>query len=294
MYGQATNKTITHNQLHGVLSITGTALLWSTAGMFIKLIPWHPFIIAGGRSLIASIVILLFIRKPKLNFSFYQIAAALAYALTMLLFTAANKYTTSANAIILQYICPVITAILAVPLLKEKTRLEHWVAIFFVFLGMIIIFFDKLGGGLLIGNILALFSALTFSFSFIFLRKQKDSSPLESLLLGHWITAAVGLVAALFLPLPVFTLPAVGAIVALGLFQIGFASILFSYAIKSISAISANLIAVIEPVFNPIWVLLVIGEIPSKNTIIGGGVIIAAVIGVQAVIAWRRNTSRNQ
>jgi len=294
LYGQATNKTITHNQLHGVLSITGTALLWSTAGMFIKLIPWHPFIIAGGRSLIASIVILLFIRKPKLNFSFYQIAAALAYALTMLLFTAANKYTTSANAIILQYICPVITAILAVPLLKEKTRLEHWVAIFFVFLGMIIIFFDKLGGGLLIGNILALFSALTFSFSFIFLRKQKDSSPLESLLLGHWITAAVGLVAALFLPLPVFTLPAVGAIVALGLFQIGFASILFSYAIKSISAISANLIAVIEPVFNPIWVLLVIGEIPSKNTIIGGGVIIAAVIGVQAVIAWRRNTSRNQ
>ena len=211
----------------------------------------------------------------------------------MLLFIVANKYTISANAILLQYVCPAITAFIAVPLIKEKTRPEHWVAIFFVLLGMIIIFLDKLSGGHLIGNILALFSALMFSFVFVFMRKQKDSSPLESLLLGHWITAAVGLGVTLFLPLPVFTLPAVGAIAALGIVQIGFASVLFSYGIKHISAISANLIAVIEPIFNPIWVLIVIGEIPSKNTIIGGGIIIAAVIGAQLVIARRSNTSRN-
>ena len=288
-----TKQSVTRKQLYGVLAIIGTALLWSTSGMLIKLIPWNPFTIAGARSLIASIVILLIIRKPKLDFSFYQIAAALAYASTMVLFIAANKYTTSANAIFLQYICPAITAFIAVPLLKEKTRVEHWIAIIFVFLGMIIIFLDKLNGGQLIGNILALLSALMFSFVFIFMRKQKDSSPLESLLLGHWVTAAVGLGVTLFLPLPVFTLPAVGAITAMGLVQIGFASVLFSYGIKHISAVSANLIAVIEPVFNPVWVLIVIGEIPSKNTIIGGGIILASVTGVQLVIAWRSNTSHN-
>jgi drug/metabolite transporter (DMT)-like permease len=257
--------------------------------MLIKLIPWNPFAIAGARSLIASIVILLIIRKPKMHFSFYQVAAALANAATMLLFVAANKYTTAANAILLQYVCPVTTALLAALILKEKTRIEHWVAMFFVMLGMVIIFLDRLGGGNIVGNILALSSALTFSFVFIFMRKQKDGSPLESLLLSHWIAAAVGLGISFFLPLPVFTLPAVGAIAALGIFQLGFASVLFSYGIKRISAINANLITVIEPVFNPVWVLIVIGEIPTINTIIGGGIIIAAVTGVSIISARHGN-----
>jgi drug/metabolite transporter (DMT)-like permease len=280
---------LSRNQLYGVLALAGTALLWSTSGMLIKLIPWNPFTIAGGRSLIASIVILLIIRKPKLHFSFYQVAAALAHAATMILFIAANKYTTSANAIVLQYVCPITTALLAALILKEKTRIEHWVAVFFVMLGMVIIFLDKLGRGQIIGNVLALSAALTFSFVFIFMRKQKDGSPLESFLLSHWITAAIGLGVTLFLPMPVFTLPAMGAITAMGIFQIGFASVLFSYGIKRISAVNANLITVIEPVFNPIWVLIIIGETPTINTIVGGVIIIAAVTGASIISARRGN-----
>lgn len=281
---------LSHNQLYGVLTLAGTALLWSTSGMFIKLISWQPFAIAGGRSLIASVVILLFIRKPKLNFSFYQVAAALANAATMLLFVVANKYTTAANAILLQYTCPVITVLLAALILKEKTRLEHWVAVFFVMLGMIIIFLDKLGGGQIVGNILALSSAFTFSLVFIFMRKLKDGSPLESFLLSHWITAAIGLSTIFFFPRPVFTLQSVGAITAMGVFQLGFSSVLFSYGIKHISAISANLIAVIEPVFNPVWVLIVVGEIPTINSIIGGGIIVVAVTWASIISARHRNT----
>jgi len=281
---------LSHNQLYGVLTLAGTALLWSTSGMFIKLIPWQPFAIAGGRSLIASVVILLFIRKPKLNFSFYQVAAALANAATMLLFVVANKYTTAANAILRQYTCPVITVLLAALILKEKTRLEHWVAVFFVMLGMIIIFLDKLGGGQIVGNILALSSAFTFSLVFIFMRKLKDGSPLESFLLSHWITAAIGLSATFFFPRPVFTLQSVGAITAMGVFQLGFSSVLFSYGIKHISAISANLIAVIEPVFNPVWVLIVVGEIPTINSIIGGGIIVVVVTWASIISARHRNT----
>jgi len=282
---------LSRNQLYGALALAGTALLWSTSGMFIKLIPWNPFTIAGGRSLIASIVILLIIRKPKLHFSFYQVAAALAHSATMILFIAANKYTTAANAILLQYVCPITTALLAALILKEKTRIEHWAAVFFVMMGMVIIFLDKLGRGQIAGNILALCSALTFSFVFIFMRKQKDGSPLESFLLSHWITAAIGLGVTLFLPMPVFTLTAVGAITAMGIFQIGFASVLFSYGIKRISAINANLITVIEPVFNPVWVLIIIGEIPTINTLIGGVIIIAAVTGASLISARRGNGS---
>ncbi|MBI4975949.1 MAG: EamA family transporter [Spirochaetes bacterium] len=272
----------------GALALVVTAFLWSTAGLLIKLIPWHPFAIAGGRSLIASVVILLILKRPVLHLSFPQVAAAIANSMTMLLFVAANKYTTSANAILLQYLCPVTTALLGAVLLKEKVRWQHITAIVMVAAGMSILFMDRLGGGLLLGNMLALASALSFSLFIIFMRMQKDGSPLESILLSHWLTAVIGIGISCVLPLPVISMVSISAILALGIFQVGLAAAFFSYGIKRISAINANLIAVIEPVFNPLWVFIAVGEKPSLNTVIGGALIIAAVTGASVISARRR------
>jgi drug/metabolite transporter (DMT)-like permease len=271
----------------GVWAMVATAFLWSIAGLFIKVIDWNPFAIAGARSLISSLVVLAWLRRPRFHWSPAQVGAALTQAATMLLFVAANKTTTAANAILLQYVGPVFTAILGAWLLKERARWEHWVAFVFVGAGMVLLFMDKLGGGRLLGNVLALLSGLVFSFYYIFMRMQKDGSPLESILLAHWLTAAIGLGVALFLPLPVFTWKAAGAIAMLGLFQVGLAAILFSAAIKRVTAVSANLIAVIEPVFNPIWVFLALGEKPGANAIIGGVIIILAVTGASIISARR-------
>jgi drug/metabolite transporter (DMT)-like permease len=271
----------------GILAMMATAFLWSIAGLFIKIIDWNPMTIAGIRSLIASLVILLFLKRPRFHWSFPQVAAAVANAATMLLFVSANKTTTSANAILLQYIGPVITAFIGAALLKERARLEHWIAFVLVAAGMIVMFMDKLGGGQMLGNIFAVLSAITFSFYFVFMRMQKDGSPLESILLSHWIVAAIGIAASVFLPLPTVTLKAVGAIAVLGLFQVGVSAILFAAAIKRISAVSANLIAVIEPVFNPIWVFLALGEAPGPKAIIGGLIIVVAVTGASIIGAKR-------
>ncbi|MCX6565027.1 MAG: EamA family transporter [Candidatus Aminicenantes bacterium] len=273
----------------GILAMVATAFLWSIAGLFIKVIDWHPLTIAGFRSLIASFVVLLYVRRPHIHLSFPQVAATVCNAATMILFVAANKTTTSANAIILQYIAPVCTAFVGAWLLKEKTRLEHWIAIILVTAGIVVMFMDKLGGGQMLGNIFSLLSGITFSFYFVFMRMQKDGSPIESILLSHWLVSAIGLTATLFLPAPHFTLKAVRAIAVLGIFQIGVAAILFVTAIKRISAISANLIAVIEPVFNPLWVFLALGETPGTKALIGGAVIIAAVTGA-SIISARRAT----
>jgi len=275
----------------GILAMVATAFLWSIAGLFIKVIDWHPLTIAGFRSLIASAVVFLYIKRPHLHWSFPQVAAAIMNATTMILFVAANKTTTSANAIILQYIAPVCTAFIGVWLLKEKTRLEHWVAIALVTAGIVVMFMDELGGGRMLGNIFSLLSGVAFSFYFVFMRMQKDGSPLESILLSHWLTAAVGLTATLFVPAPHVTLKSVGAIVVLGSVQVGVAAILFAAAIKRISAVTANLIAVIEPVFNPVWVFLALGEVPGAKAIVGGVVIIAAVTG--ASIASARRAARS-
>lgn len=275
----------------GILAMVVTASLWSIAGLFIKVIDWNPIAIAGLRSFIASIVLLIYLKKPVLHLSFPQVAAAIANAATMLLFVIANKTTTAANAILLQYIAPILTAFIGAALLKERTRIEHWIAFAAVAAGMIIMFMGKLGGGQLTGNLIAITSALTFSLFFVFMRMQKDGSPFESILLSHWITAGVCLVISIFLPMPNFTIKSTGAIVILGVIQIGIPSILFAVAIKRITAVSANLIAVIEPVFNPVWVFLVLHEAPGVNTVIGGAVIVAAVTGV-SIVSSRRQSRR--
>jgi len=275
------------NSSTGVLAMAATAFLWSIAGLFIKVIDWNPVTIAGMRSLIASVIILAYLKRPEFNFSFPQIAAALANAATMLLFVSANKTTTAANAILLQYIAPVLTAFIGAVVLKERPHAEHFAAFPLVAAGMVAMFLDELGGGRLLGNLLAIMSGITFSFYFVFMRMQKDGSPLESILLSHWITAGVGIALSLFLPMPTISPESLAAITVLGIIQIGASAIFFSVAIKRISAVSANLIAVIEPVFNPVWVFLVLGEAPGAKALIGGGIIILTVTGASIIGAHR-------
>jgi drug/metabolite transporter (DMT)-like permease len=276
------------NKSAGILAMAGTAFLWSIAGLFIKVIDWNPIAIAGSRSLIASMVILIYLRHPKIHLSFAQVAAAVANAATMLLFVSANKTTTATNAIVLQYFAPISTVFISALLLKERARVEHIVALPLVVGGMILMFLDELGGGRLLGNVLAFMSAITFSFYFVFMRMQKDGSPLESILLSHWLTAGICVVVSFFLPWPHVTSNALAAIGVLGIVQIGLSAILLSIAIKRVSAVQANLIAVIEPVFNPIWVFFAIGEAPGTVALIGGGIIIVAVTVTSIISARRR------
>ena len=275
------------NKGMGILAMAATAFLWSIAGLFIKAIDWNHIAIAGMRSLVASIVIFAYLKRPVFHFSFAQTAAAITHAVTMLLFVAANKTTTAANAILLQYMAPVLTAFIGSALLKERPHAEHFIALPLVVAGMVVMFFDELGGGKLFGNLLAILSAVTFSFYFVFMRMQKDGSPLESILLSHWLTAIVCILISLFLPFPQVNLKSLSAIAVLGIVQLGLPSLLFCYAIKRVSAVSANLIAVIEPVFNPVWVFIVIGEAPGVQALIGGLIIVLSVT-ITSVISARR------
>ncbi len=104
----------------------------------------------------------------------------------------------------------------------------------------------------MVGDLIALMSGVTFSFYFVFMRMQKEGSPLASNLLSQWIAAGVCLAVSLFLPPPRFTQE-----------------------------------SVIEPLLNPLWVFLVLGEHPGMNTIIGGAVILGAVTWVSTISARR-------
>lgn len=271
----------------GALALAATAFFWSLAGLLIKLIDWNPFAIACGRSLVAAIFLLLWMRKPKLTFSGPQIGAAIASSATMLLFIYANKATTAANAILLQYGSPIYTAIFGAIFLGEKPKLEHWLAFVAIAGGMALFFMGNLGGGTIRGNVAAILAGVTFSAYFVFMRMQKDGSPLESNLLAHILTAIIGFIVALFMPFPKPTTVSIGAIIALGVFQIGMAAVLLSWGIKRVSAIQGSIIAGLEPVFNPLWVFLALGEKPSPNSLAGGAIILLAVI-LSSIVTARR------
>ena len=204
-----------------------------------------------------------------------------------MLFVLANKLTTSANAILIQYWAPVGTAVLAVFVLKERIHKEQIAALVATLVGLVLLFADRLGPGAFWGNLAALGSGLMFSFMFLFTRMQKSGTPLQSLMLSHFLTAVVALPIAAFQPPPSITLGSTLAIVALGVGQIGLAAVFFSYGIKRVSAVTANLLAVIEPVFNPVWVFLMLGETPSAGTLAGGSLILASVTMASVVAAKR-------
>ncbi len=277
---------------YSILLLVMAAMMWSIGGLLIKLVDWNPLAIAGMRSAIASIVLLFFLKKPKLTWSKVQIGAAIAYVGTVILFVSANKMTTAANAILLQFTAPIYVALFSSWLLKEIIRIFDWIIIIVVMGGMSLFFFDHLSVTGMWGNIVAIGSGVCFAFFTIFMRMQKDGSPLESVFLGNVLTAIIGLP---------FMFKGGGpdtsgwlGLLLLGVVQLGIPYILYSRAIKYVTALEAILIPIIEPLLNPIWVFLLLDETPGIWAFTGGLIVLAAIT-IRCIISVReaRNNRRN-
>jgi drug/metabolite transporter (DMT)-like permease len=283
---------LARRRLWGQGAVLLCAVLWSTGGLLIKLVDWHPVLIAGGRSLIA-VVCLFTLRLIKVKLrgappggSRFAVVAAgsLAYASSMLCFVSANKLTYSANAILLQYTAPLWAALLGWRLIGEKPRWFHWAALAAVMGGLFIFFREGLRGGSLAGDLVALLAGLFYGSYSVFLRMQKEGNPTDSMLGAHLICACVAVPFAFFFP-PQLGLPVLRSVFLLGLVQVVTSQIL-SFGIRRVSALQALLTAMIEPVLNPLWVFLATGERPSAAAFAGGAVIVLAVM-LSSVAALR-------
>jgi drug/metabolite transporter (DMT)-like permease len=257
-----------------LLMLILAAFLWSTGGLLIKSVDIHPLAIAGTRSGIACLVVLLLLGRPRFTWSVPQIGGALSYAATVTLFVFATKLTTAANAILLEYTAPVYIALLGSWFLGERTTAADWLMIGACLFGMTLFFLDSLAPGQLIGNICGVLTGLTFAFLAIFLRKQKDTSNLESILLGNAIVAVIGMP---FLVLGAPDTKGLLSLAALGAVQLGLPYVLYAWAIKRVTALDSILIPIIEPILNPLWVFLLIGERPGSWAVVGGLIVLSAV-----------------
>ncbi|MBI4626664.1 MAG: DMT family transporter [Verrucomicrobia bacterium] len=267
-----------------VLQLIGAALCWSLGGLLIKSIAWPPLAIAGGRGLIAALFLVATNRGLRFHFSRPQLLGALCYAGCTVMFCVATKLTTAANAILLQYMAPVWVALLGSWFLGERATRADWLTIAVVLAGMTLFFADNLELSHVLGNTLAVASGLCFAGMAIALRRQKEGSPVESIILGNLVAFAVGL--PWMIGSPGLTVPGWTALALLGVLQLGVSYWLYARAIKHVTALESMLIPVIEPVLNPVWVLIALHEKPSPLALVGGSIVLSAVT-VRAVISVR-------
>ena len=267
-----------------ILMLACAATLFSTAGLFIKLISISPLALVGARSIIATAVIAIWLRRPQFTWSVAQIGGAIALALTQILFVLATRQTTAANAIFLQYTAPIYVAIFGIWFLGERPKGYDWLTMAAIIVGFFLFFNDDLSSAGLLGNIYAILSAITLAWLLLFMRKQKERAT-ETVLLGNLFAAIIGL------PFLLAATPTAGdwaGIAFLGVLQLGIPFIMMSVAIKWLTAVEAVFIQTLEPIFNPIWVFFVIGEAPSLLALAGGFVVLTAVTG-RAIIASRKS-----
>lgn len=259
-----------------VLLLVAAALCWSLAGVLFKHLAWSGLAAGAGRGLIAAVFLILVCgRSLRFTWSPLQLGAAVAYAACTILFALANKLTTAANAILLQYTAPIWVALLGAWLLRERATRADWVTIVVVLGGLALFVYDGLRLQNLGGMLVALASGVAFAFMTVLLRKQKDASPVESIILGNLIGFAIGVPALLAAP----PLPSSGwlALGLLGVVQLGLSYLLYARAIRHVTALEAVLIPVLEPILNPLWVLLAVGEKPSGWSLLGGAIVLGAV-----------------
>ena len=257
-----------------VVMMLSAAVLWSTGGMMIKQLSLNPMVIAGYRSLIAAIVVSLFLQKPTFHFSWNKLLGAISYASMMILCVSATKKTTAASAILLQYTAPIYIAILGGRLLKEKAESKDWFVILFVLAGMVLLFLDDRSTGSLKGNLMGALSGVAMAMNTIFMRREKDADPLENVFWGCVLTVLITL------PSMVRSVPNENSwigLILLGIFQLGFSYVLYARAIRKISALQSAFICLIEPLLNPVWVFLTVGEFPGALSVLGGLIILTAV-----------------
>jgi len=267
--------------------VVWAVLLWSTGGLFIKMTTLDAFAVNCGRSLLAALTVAVFTYKKGLKLDRFTLLSAFLYAGTLTCFVYANKTTTAANAIFLQYTAPIYILIFSPFILKEKFRFSDLITVFICLAGMSLFFLQEqsasgnLASNVFVGNVAALLSGIFFGLYFILLRHPRsleNRNPALSVFYGNI------LIVIFMIPLLMQNPPAPNgkdllAIMFLGVFQIGVAYILFTRGIaEGVRSLDASIIGFIEPLLNPVWVFLFIGERPGKWAITGGAIILGAVI----------------
>ena len=254
------------------------ATLWSIAGIFMKLLPWNGFAVAGLRSLIAGLTIAAYIliKGMRIIINRRTLVTGVFTACVYTCFAVANKLTTAANAIVLQFTSPVFIVIFSALILKKRIRRSDALVVSFTLLGIALFFFDQLRPGYILGNFVAIAAGMFMAGMFMAVGELEGEQRFSGILIGQTLTFLVGL-PFVIATRPEFTAVTTLSILILGVFQLGISYILYVESSKYCPPLACCLLGAAEPLLNPVWVLIFDGERPGVFALIGGVIVVVSI-----------------
>lgn len=270
-----------NEKTQGALEMIVCAVLWSIGGILIKMTSCGPFVIAGVRSLFAALcmALFMFLRKIKFKVNKRVVTGSIFTALTFIFFVMANKLTFAANAIVLQFTEPIFLLVFTALIYKERIKAKDMAAALVTLLGIALFFADSVKGEKLLGNFVAIGAGVSLAVVYMVFARVEENERMSGMLLGHLVTALFGSIMFFIYPSAV-TLSDLFLMTVLGIFQLGIPYVLFCLAVGKCSPFACSLIGAIEPLLNPVWVMLFDGETPGKFALLG------TLLVVGAVTAW--------
>ncbi|MCR5576091.1 MAG: DMT family transporter [Oscillospiraceae bacterium] len=254
------------------------AALWSIAGIFIKLIPWNAFAVAGMRSLVAGVTIYICMRLMGCRYVLNRRTLIVGFfaGCTYLCFVTANKLTTSANAIVLQFTSPIFIVLYSALFFKKPVRKWDLAVVLVTLFGIALFFLDQLKPGYILGNFVAIAAGMFMAGMFVAVGELDTQERFSGIVNGQILTFLAGL------PVFLLTKPAVtGAIVLyiliLGVFQLGLSYVLYVRASRYCPPLACCLLGAVEPLLNPVWVAIFDGERPGVFALLGAVVVIVSI-----------------
>ncbi|OUP28300.1 MULTISPECIES: DMT family transporter [unclassified Faecalibacterium] len=281
------------NKHTGTLCVFLAALLYSIGGLCIKVIPWNGMSINGARTLIALVVIGIYLAiiRHKPRFNRWIFLGSLCIFGTNALYSVANKLTTAANTIVLQFTAPIFVIVFSALFWKRRPQKLDIAACVVVFGGVLFFFVDSLEAGGALGNVLAILSGAAYGGVFL-LNDFPDSDAISAVFWGDVLSAVTGLPFLLqeqpLAPTALFSL------VILGVFQVAVAYILLTIGLRTTPAVTASLVSGIEPVLNPLLVALFYGETIGRFAFVGAAVVICGVVGYNVLKGMQDKTAQSQ
>lgn len=271
--------------------MVSVALCWSTMGVAFKFIDWDPLVIAAVRNLLTFLYLAAYRRSMKFSLKKDVVIGALIAYLTQTAFTYANKYTSAANAIVLQYTNPVFVVLISWLFLHQKVKLRDIMLSLIMIGGTALFFLDDLSAGQLLGNVCGLISGIGMACSILY-ACNNPADLQEYTMLNSLISVVVGIPAAIQHP-PQFDVASLIAVFFLGVVASGIATVLMAKSAPHLASVEVSMLLMLDPILNPVWVALAVGEIPGSLALIGMVIVIGCVI-INILVENHEETKRNK
>ena len=261
-----------------ILEMLTCAALWSIAGIFMKMLPWNGFAIASLRSLIAGLTIACYMCLTRRKFVLNKktLLSGILTGCVYTCFACANKLTTAANAIVLQFTSPVFIVIFSALLFGTKIKKADLVTVLITLAGIALFFFDELESGYVFGNFVAIAAGMFMAGMYIAVGNLEGDARFTAIVIGQTVTFLIGLPFVITTK-PVLTPVTLSCILVLGIFQLGISYILYVKSSEYCPPLACCLLGGLEPLLNPVWVMLFDGEKPGIFALIGGIIVVATI-----------------